>query len=97
MIVFTQPNRDSLTLPPTAKMRRRGNISMQLIAKMLVKGGFDHIVTVDLFSKESLGFFDCNVDNVRASPFLIQYIVESVRMPFALADNGSRYSAYRIL
>ena len=60
-------------------MRRRGNISMQLIAKMLVKGGFDHIVTVDLFSKESLGFFDCNVDNVRASPFLIQYIVESVR------------------
>ena len=69
-------------------MRRRGNISMQLIAKMLVKGGFDHIVTVDLFSKESLGFFDCNIDNLRASPFLIQYIVESVRVLFDSEDNN---------
>jgi phosphoribosylpyrophosphate synthetase len=31
---------------------------------MLVKGGFDHIITVDLHSKESLGFFDCAIDNV---------------------------------
>ena len=61
---------------------------MQLIAKMLVKGGFDHIVTIDLFSKESLGFFDCNIDNLRASPFLIQYIVESVRVRFDSEDNN---------
>ena len=46
---------------------------------MLVKGGFDHIITVDLHSKESLGFFDCAIDNVRASPFLIQYISDAVR------------------
>jgi phosphoribosylpyrophosphate synthetase len=59
-------------------MRRRGNISMKLIADMLVKCGFNHIITVDLHSKESLGFFDCNIDNVRASPFLIQYIQENV-------------------
>ena len=59
-------------------MRRRGNISLKLLAQMLTKGGFDHIITVDLHSKESLGYFDCAIDNVRASPFLIQYIMESV-------------------
>lgn len=62
-------------------MRRRGNISMKLIAQMLVKSGFDHIITIDLHSKESLGFFDCRIDNVRASPFLIQYIQEAVSVP----------------
>ena len=61
-----------------AKMRRRGNINLKLVAQMLVKGGFDHIITVDLHSKESLGLFDCAIDNVRASPFLIQYIQEAV-------------------
>ena len=53
------------------KMRRRGNINLRLVAQMLAKGGFDHIITVDLHSKESLGFFDYAIDNVRASPFLI--------------------------
>ena len=56
------------------KMRRRSNISMKLIANMLTKAGFDHIITLDLHSKESIGFFDCAIDNLRASPFLIQYI-----------------------
>jgi len=59
-------------------MRRRGNISLKLLAQLMVKGGFDHIITVDLHSKESLGFFDCAVDNLRASPFLIQYIQDCV-------------------
>ena len=65
-------------------MRRRGNINLKLVAQMLVKGGFDHIITVDLHSKESLGFFDCAIDNVRASPFLIQYISEAVGKVLAL-------------
>lgn len=60
------------------KMRRRGNISLKLIAQMLVKAGFNHIITVDMHSKESLGFFDCAIDNLRASPFLIQYIQECI-------------------
>ena len=59
-------------------MRRRGNISLKLVAQMLVKAGFNHIITVDLHSKESQGFFDCAIDNLRASPFLIQYIQEFV-------------------
>merc|ERR1719322_2347708 len=60
------------------KMKRRGNISLKLVAQMLVKAGFDHIITVDLHSKESLGFFDCAIDNLRASPFLIQYVQECI-------------------
>jgi phosphoribosylpyrophosphate synthetase len=59
-------------------MRRRGNISLKLFAQMLVKAGFSHIITVDMHSKESQGFFDCAIDNLRASPFLIQYIQEHV-------------------
>ena len=55
-------------------MKRRGNISLKLIAQMMTKAGFDHIITLDLHSKESIGFFDCAIDNLRASPFLIQYI-----------------------
>ena len=65
-------------------MRRRGNISLKLLAQLMVKGGFDHIITVDLHSKESLGFFDCAVDNLRASPFLIQYIQDCVSITFSL-------------
>ena len=60
------------------KMKSRGNISLKLVAQMLTKAGFDHIITLDLHSKESLGFFDCTIDNLRASPFLIQYIQESI-------------------
>jgi len=60
------------------KMKRRGNISLKLIAQMMTKAGFDHIITLDLHSKESIGFFDCAIDNLRASPFLIQYIQECI-------------------
>ena len=66
-----------LTINP-AKMRRRGNISLKLVAQLMVKAGFNHIITVDMHSKESQGFFDCAIDNLRASPFLIQYIQEFV-------------------
>lgn len=65
-----------------AKMRRRGNISLKLVADLMVKAGFNHIITVDMHSKESQGFFDCAIDNLRASPFLIQYIQEFVSKLF---------------
>ena len=37
---------------------------------------------MDLHSKEVQGFFDIPVDNLRASPFLLQYIQESVSKIF---------------
>lgn len=44
----------------------------------MCKSGLSHIITMDLHQKEIQGFFDCPVDNLRASPFLLQYIQESV-------------------
>jgi len=60
------------------KMKRRGNISLKLIADMCVKAGFDHLLTVDLHSKESQGFFSCRMDNLRAAPFFLQYVIENI-------------------
>jgi len=60
------------------KMKRRGNISLKLIADMSVKAGFDHILTVDLHSKESQGFFSCRMDNLRAAPFFLQWVIENI-------------------
>lgn len=59
-------------------MRKRGCIVTKLLAKMLCKSGFTHIITMDLHAKEIQGFFDVPIDNLRASPFLLQYIQESV-------------------
>jgi len=61
-----------------SKMRKRGCIVSKLLAQMMVKSGFSHIITMDLHQKEVQGFFDCPVDNLRASTFLIQYIKESI-------------------
>lgn len=60
------------------KMRKRGCIVSKLLAKMMCKSGLMHLITMDLHQKEIQGFFDCPVDNLRASPFLLQYIQESV-------------------
>ncbi|XP_011146066.1 phosphoribosyl pyrophosphate synthase-associated protein 2 isoform X3 [Harpegnathos saltator] len=60
------------------KMRKRGCIVSKLLAKMLCKSGLTHIITMDLHQKEIQGFFDVPVDNLRASPFLLQYIQESI-------------------
>ena len=60
------------------QMKRRGNISLKLIADMCVKAGFDHLLTVDLHSKESQGFFSCRMDNLRAAPFFLQYVIENI-------------------
>lgn len=59
-------------------MRKRGSIVSKLLAKMIVQAGFTHVITMDLHQKEIQGFFDCPVDNLRASPFLLQYIQDSV-------------------
>ena len=62
-----------------SKMRKRGCITAKLVANMMAKAGMSHLVTMDLYNKEIQGFFDFPVDNLRASPFLIQYIQEHVR------------------
>ncbi|XP_037093977.1 phosphoribosyl pyrophosphate synthase-associated protein 2-like isoform X2 [Pollicipes pollicipes] len=61
-----------------SKMRKRGCIVSKLLAKMMCKAGLTHIITMDLHQKEIQGFFDCPVDNLRASPFLLNYIREQI-------------------
>ncbi|XP_031419970.1 phosphoribosyl pyrophosphate synthase-associated protein 1 [Clupea harengus] len=60
------------------KMRKRGSIVCKLLASMLAKAGLTHIITMDLHQKEIQGFFGFPVDNLRASPFLIQYIQDEI-------------------
>ena len=45
-----------------------------------------HLVTMDLYHKEIQGFFDFPVDNLRGSPFLIQYIKENVSYGATVID-----------
>lgn len=62
------------------KMRKRGCIVSKLLAKMMCSSGLTHVITMDLHQKEIQGFFDCPVDNLRASPFLLQYIQDCVSL-----------------
>lgn len=61
-----------------SKMRKRGSIVCKLLARMLSTCGLTQIITMDLHTKEIQGFFDIPVDNLRASPFLIEYIQTSI-------------------
>uniref|UniRef100_A0A8K9XGR9 Solute carrier family 5 member 10 n=1 Tax=Oncorhynchus mykiss TaxID=8022 RepID=A0A8K9XGR9_ONCMY len=60
------------------KMRKRGSIVCKLIASLMCRAGLTHLITVDLHQKEIQGFFNIPVDNLRASPFLLQYIQEEI-------------------
>ncbi|CAC5418250.1 Phosphoribosyl pyrophosphate synthase-associated protein 2,Phosphoribosyl pyrophosphate synthase-associated protein 1 [Mytilus coruscus] len=63
---------------------------VQLIAKRLgiklseitvfhkTNRGLTHIITMDLHQKEIQAFFDISIENLRASPFLIDYIEQSI-------------------
>ncbi|KAF4800414.1 Phosphoribosyl pyrophosphate synthase-associated protein 2 [Turdus rufiventris] len=62
------------------KMRKRGSIVSKLLASMMCKAGLTHLITMDLHQKEIQGFFNIPVDNLRASPFLLQYIQEEVEL-----------------
>ncbi|KAL8587457.1 Phosphoribosyl pyrophosphate synthase-associated protein 2 [Nucella lapillus] len=60
------------------KMRKRGSIVCKLLATMIGRAGFTHIITMDLHQKEVQGFFNVPVDNLRASTFLVDYIQNSI-------------------
>uniref|UniRef100_A0A9J2P430 Ribose-phosphate pyrophosphokinase N-terminal domain-containing protein n=1 Tax=Ascaris lumbricoides TaxID=6252 RepID=A0A9J2P430_ASCLU len=60
------------------RMLRRSAIPMKLIADMMCKSGAMRMVSLDLYKKEIQGFFSIPVDNLRASPFLLQYIKENI-------------------
>uniref|UniRef100_A0A1I8AQM9 Pribosyltran_N domain-containing protein n=1 Tax=Steinernema glaseri TaxID=37863 RepID=A0A1I8AQM9_9BILA len=60
------------------RMLRRSAITMKLVADMICKCGATRLVSLDLYKKEIQGFFGIPVDNLRASPFLLQYVRENI-------------------
>ncbi|KAH8870673.1 Phosphoribosyl pyrophosphate synthase-associated protein 2 [Schistosoma japonicum] len=62
-----------------SKRRKRGPITSKLVAKMLCASGINHLITLDLHSKEIQGFFDVPIDNLRASPFLTNHCCSKSR------------------
>lgn len=54
--------------------------------------GLTHLITMDLHQKEIQGFFNIPVDNLRASPFLLQYIQEEVRAFLLSSRQGETLS-----
>lgn len=50
-------------------------ITAKLVANMISAAGVDHVLTVDLHSDQLQGFFDIPVDNIYASPVLIEDMV----------------------
>ena len=61
-----------------SKMRKRSAIPAKLVASMLCNAGLTHLITTDLRDREVQGYFSVPVDNLRCSPFLIQYLSEQV-------------------
>ncbi|CAD5211273.1 unnamed protein product [Bursaphelenchus xylophilus] len=60
------------------RMLRRSAVTMKLIADMICRAGASRMVSLDLYKKEIQGFFSIPVDNLRASPYLLQYIRENI-------------------
>ncbi len=53
----------------------REPITAKLVANLITKAGADRLITVDLHSPQTVGFFDINVDHFEAYPLFAQYIV----------------------
>ena len=58
------------------KDRPRVPIGAKLVANMLVAAGVDRIMTMDLHADQIQGFFDIPVDNIYATPVLLNDLVE---------------------
>jgi len=53
-------------------------ISAKLVADLIATAGASRVLTVDLHAGQIQGFFDVPVDNVYATPVLLQYLRERV-------------------
>src|SRR5205814_863884 len=60
------------------KVAPRVPISAKLIADLITTAGASRVLTVDLHAGQIQGFFDVPVDNVYATPVLLEYLRERV-------------------
>ena len=62
------------------KDRPRVPISAKLVASLLVTGGANRVLTIDLHAAQIQGFFDIPVDHLYGRPVLVEYL-KSLRLP----------------
>jgi len=60
------------------KVAPRVPISAKLVADLIATAGASRVLTVDLHAGQIQGFFDVPVDNVYATPVLLQYLRERI-------------------
>lgn len=56
------------------KVKSRVPISSKLVADLLTMAGTDRVLTIELHSPQTAGFFNCPVDNLYSGPVFIDHI-----------------------
>lgn len=80
------------------KVEPRVPISAKLVANMLQAAGVDRILTMELHSDQIQGFFDIPVDNLFASPLVIEYVKElNIQNPTVVSPDAGGTERARFL
>ncbi|CAG5114044.1 Oidioi.mRNA.OKI2018_I69.chr2.g8126.t1.cds [Oikopleura dioica] len=85
--VTASANRVFVVLPcfPYSRLDQRGAerkaIGGKLIANLLTTAGATAIITMDLHSEQTEGFFDIPVDNLLARPLIVQWLKQHYKNP----------------
>jgi len=62
------------------KVRPREPVTAKLVANLLTAAGANRLLTIDLHSGQSVGFFDIPVDNLYAGPIIADYIMKNIEV-----------------
>lgn len=80
------------------KVEPRVPISAKLIANLLQAAGVDRVITMELHSDQIQGFFDIPVDNLFASPIVIEYVKElNIQNPTVVSPDAGGTERARFL
>lgn len=60
------------------KAKPREPVTAKLVANLLTVAGADRMLTIDLHSGQTMGFFDIPADHLYAGPIIADYIVKNV-------------------
>lgn len=60
------------------KVKGRQPITCKLIANLITTAGANSIITIDLHSPQSMGFFDVPVDNLKSTHELVRIIIKKI-------------------
>ena len=62
------------------KVKPREPVTAKLVANLLTAAGASRLLTIDLHSGQSVGFFDIPVDNLYAGPIIGDYIKKNIEV-----------------